>query len=189
MKGINIARFCAIYESDCLGNSSEILDRWDREKSVNEPLNTSTVSEIVLDDLLDHMKSEFIEAFTNLEEDRLFTAEEVREKLIEIAMRPEVKHYLGSGFLACKDATSPPEFLNDAEKNSSIRSDEFIVDMAEKIFLRYLKQLDAFPKGIAAEVATCLMKEVLKMLRNRQTYVGWLREENKELRALIESFS
>lgn len=352
---MHIQEFSAIWGSDHLGTSSHIYDRWEREKRVDELLNSPVAPGIVLFDLLsndqflDQINSELVEAFGSLSKDRFVSVAEVREKLIEMTKRGDdsvvgfvnkitgqigenrfmeesikngirarlaesgnqlgwdivrqkgggeseyiqvkfsndpdyviksieetqtrldhgmVKdgeqivesvnfavseniyedvrtevlnrgydlelyrvelpneeardlvetgfgftlyteeavenlfselfgsiatagaiHLLTNGFLMYKGAKNVREFWNDTVDNTAISSGALTMGMVAEIFLTNVIRSGGLPLYVAVAGTTYVTRQVLKRLVNRQSYVDWLREQNKELNVLIESFS
>jgi hypothetical protein len=80
---MNINEFDSLYESD-INNSDHLFERWDKEKDIDELLNTPIAPGVIVFDLLhgdyslDQIKPELKDAFQALMKDKADTYEEIR---------------------------------------------------------------------------------------------------------------
>jgi len=85
---MKIEEFSSLFGPD-IQSSEQIFERWDKEKRVDELLNTSIAPGVVLydvlhgDQALDQIKPELKEAFQALMKDKADTYEEIRELIYE----------------------------------------------------------------------------------------------------------
>ena len=86
---MNIKEFCTIYDSENKLESEQIFEHWDKEKRVDELLNTPIAPGVILFDVLhgdqslDQIKPELKEAFQTLMKDKADTYEEIRALIYE----------------------------------------------------------------------------------------------------------
>ncbi|MEQ9617823.1 MAG: hypothetical protein RIG61_01455 [Deltaproteobacteria bacterium] len=90
-------------------------------------------------------------------------------------------HVLANAFLMYKGAKNSEQFIHDTLEQTAISSGAISTGMAVELMLTNIARIGGLPSYVLVLGTTITIRQILKRIANRQSYVDWLENQNLKL--------